>query len=88
MVQRHNISIEAWFDGSAPREMRAAPGFRWTVTNEKNGRFHVQGFEDTHKSARDAAEACLRERGVDLDWVTLNAKEEEPKPRWTPVRSP
>ncbi len=58
------------------------------MTYEKNGGFQAQGFEDTHGSARDAAEACLRENGVDLDWVPLGAKEEEPKPRWTPLQSP
>ncbi len=88
MMKRYNIIIERWFDSSFPREKRAASGFRWTVAYKKNGGFQAQGFEDTHGSARGAAEACLRERGVDLDWVPLNAKEEEPKPRWTPARSP
>ena len=87
MVKRHNIIIERWFDTSFPRNKRAASGFRWTVVYKKNGSFRFLGFEDTHGSARDAAEACLRERGVDFDWVTPNAKEEEPKPRWTPARS-
>ena len=87
MVKCHSIIIEPWFDGSTPREKRSAPCFRWTVTYEKNGSFQAQGFEDTHKSARDAAEAYLRENGIDIDWVTLGAKEEEPKPRWTPFRS-
>ena len=86
MLKRHNIIIERWFDSSFPREKRAAPGFRWTVTYKRNGRFQTQGFADTHGSARDAAEACLREQGVDLDWGPLGAKEEEPKPRWTRLR--
>ncbi len=88
MIKRYHIVIERYFDASFPRGKRAAPGFRWTVAYRKIGSFHVQGFEDTHGSARNAAEACLREHGVDLDWVTPNAKEKEPKPRWTPVRSP
>ena len=86
MVKCHSIIIEPWFDGSTPREKRSAPCFRWTVTYEKNGSFQAQGFEDTHKSARDTAEAYLREHGVDMDWVPA-AKEEEPKPRWTPLLS-
>ncbi len=88
MVKRHNIIIEPWFDTSVPQEIQGSPGFRWTVTYDKNGGFHAQGFEDIHRSAREAAEACLREHGVDLDWVPLGAKEEEPKPRWTPLQSP
>ena len=88
MTKRHHIIIERYFDTSFPRYKRAVSGYRWTVAYKKNGSFHVQGFADTHGSARDAAEACLRERGVDFDRVTLNAKKEEPKPRWTPVRSP
>ena len=88
MVKRHNIIIEPWFDTSVPQEMRGSPGYRWTVTYDKNGGFHAQGFEDTHRSAREAAEARLREHGVDMDWVPLGPKEEEPKPRWTPFRSP
>ena len=74
MAKRHQIIIESWFDASAPREERAPPGFRWTAIYEKNDGFRAQGFEDTHKSAREAAEAYLKEHGVDLDWVTLNAK--------------
>ena len=87
MIKRYNLIIERYFDASFPRNKRAAPGFRWTVAYKKNDNFQAQGFEDTHKSARDAAEACLREQGVDTDRVTLNAKEEEPKPRWTPAES-
>ncbi len=88
MVKRHHLLIERYFDASFPREKRAASGYRWTVAYKKNGSFHFQGFEDTHRSAREAAEACLREHGVDMDWVPFGPKEEEPKPRWTPFRSP
>lgn len=92
-VKRHNIIIERWAGELDQRGRRDRPGFRWTVTYEKDGIFQVQGYEDTHASARAAAEACLHERGIDTDWlskpkeVTDKKPDQEPgKPRWTRPR--
>lgn len=85
-VKRHNIIIERWAGNPGPTDKRGKPGFRWTVTYEKDGLFQVQGFADTHADARAAAEACLLERGIDLDWLSRSDRRkptEEPKPRWT-----
>ena len=68
-VKQHNIIIERWPGNPGPDGRRGTPGFRWTVTYEKGGRFQVQGFENTHAEARAAAEACLLERGIELDWL-------------------
>ncbi|MEM7171887.1 MAG: hypothetical protein AAF530_17080 [Pseudomonadota bacterium] len=68
-MKRHNITIERWSDGPGPLGQRGACGFRWTVSYEKDGRRRVQGFEETHAAARAAAEACLVENGIDLDWI-------------------
>ncbi len=65
-VKKHNIIIERW--AGQPGE-RATPGFRWLVSYETDARYHVQGFETTHAAARAAAESCLLEKGIDLDWV-------------------
>lgn len=68
-AKRHNIIIERWAGNPGPRCNTVDSGFRWTVTYEKDGLFQVQGFSDTHASARAAAEACLHERGIDLNWL-------------------
>lgn len=77
-VKRHNIIIERWPGTPGPDGRRNEPCFRWTVTYEKDGLFQVQGYAESHASAREAAEACLIERGIDLNWLRLN---EEPKPQ-------
>ena len=68
-VKKHNIIIERWPGEIGPHGKRMPPCFRWTVTYEKDGVFQVQGYEDTHAAARAAAEACLVERGIDMDWL-------------------
>ena len=84
-LKRHNIVIERWAGNPGPSDQRGKPGFRWTVTYEKDGIFQVQGFEDTHAEARAAAEACLVERGIDINWLgpRESQKRASPKPRWT-----
>lgn len=68
-AKRHNIIIERWAGNPGPRSSSVDSGFRWTVTYEKDGLFQVQGFSETHADARAAAEACLLERGIDLNWL-------------------
>lgn len=68
-MKRHNIIIERWPGNTGPDGRRGAAGFRWTVTYEKDGRFQVQGFSDTHAEASNAAHACLSEKGVEVDWL-------------------
>ena len=84
-VKRHNIIIERWPGTRGPDGRREEPCFRWTVTYEKDGIFQVQGYAETHASAREAAEACLIERGIDLNWLRLTEPEKpqrESKRRW------
>ena len=88
-VKKHNMIIERWAGNPGSRDKRGATGFRWTVTYEKDGMFRVQGFADTHATARAAAEACLIERGIDLDWVPKFERKStsaEVKPRWSRPR--
>jgi hypothetical protein len=85
-VKRHNIIIERWPGSRGPDGRRVEPCFRWTVTFEKNGIFQVQGYEETHALARAAAEACLIERGIDLNWLKLSSPQKKAQPetkrRW------
>jgi hypothetical protein len=67
-LKNHNILIEPWRGNPGPRQLRGAPGFRWTVSYEADGRCFAQGYEDTHTDARAAAEAFLVEKGVNLNW--------------------
>jgi len=69
IVKKHNIIIERWPGNPGPSSERGTPGFRWTVSYEKEGRFYGQGFEDTHAAARAAAERFLIDQGVDLNWL-------------------
>ena len=88
-AKRHNIIIERWPGNPGPSDKRGKPGFRWTVTYEKDGVFQVQGFADTHAEARIAAEACLVERGIDINWLSRPGQpklKDSPKPRWTKPR--
>ncbi len=68
-MKKHNIIIERWPGNDGPRGQRGTPGFRWTVSFDRDGRYFFQGFEDTHAAARAAAEAYLKEQGINLDWI-------------------
>ena len=72
-LKKHNILIEPWRHEPGPGEALGAPGYRWTVSYETDGRFFAQGFEDSHAGARAAAEAFLVEKGIDLDWQHASA---------------
>ena len=88
-VKKHNMIIERWAGSPGSRDARGGSCFRWTVTYEKSGMFRVQGFEDSHAAARAAAEACLAERGIDIDWVPKfegKSSSAEVKPRWSRPR--
>jgi hypothetical protein len=67
-MKKHDILIEPWRGNPGPRSQKGSEGFRWTVSYEKEGRFYAQGFADSHAEARAAAEAYLKEQGVDLNW--------------------
>ena len=67
-MKKHDILIEPWRGNPGPRNQRGNDGFRWTVSYEKDGRFYAQGFADSHAEARAAAEAYLKEQGIDLNW--------------------
>jgi hypothetical protein len=68
-LKKHNIIIERWPGEVVPGEKRSAPCFRWTVSYHKEGLWFEQGYEDTHTAARAAAEACLKDKGIELDWL-------------------
>ena len=84
MLKSHNILIEPWRETSTFTYERGEPLFRWTVTYEvddetprevRNGKAgqavclrYGQGTARTHAEARQAAEAFLAERGIELHW--------------------
>ncbi|WP_420348429.1 hypothetical protein [Pelagibius sp.] len=67
-MKKHDILIEPWRGDTESKTRRGTTEFRWTVSYEKDGRFYAQGFADSHAEARAAAEAYLKEQGIDLNW--------------------
>ncbi|GAB4394606.1 MAG: hypothetical protein Tsb0032_21310 [Kiloniellaceae bacterium] len=77
-MKSHNILIEPWQETSNFTYQRGERMFRWTVTyryqdsphqgSEQAGVRFGQGTARTHAEARQAAEAFLAERGVELHW--------------------
>ncbi len=67
-MKKHDILIEPWRGSRESKNRAGSTEFRWTVSYEKDGRFYAQGFADSHAEARAAAEAYLKDQGVNLDW--------------------
>jgi hypothetical protein len=78
LLKNHNILIEPWRETSNFTYERGERLFRWTVTyeegddgaaEERRSRVRFgQGTAPTHAEARQAAEAYLVERGIELRW--------------------
>ncbi len=68
-MKKHNIIIERWPAEFVKGEKRHEPCFRWTVSYHKDGLWFEQGYEETHAAARAAAETCLKEKGIETDWL-------------------
>ena len=67
-MKSHNILIEPWRETKSFTYERGEPLFRWTVTYNHDGVRFGQGTARTHAEARQAAEAFLAERGIELHW--------------------
>ena len=67
-MKSHNILIEPWRETKSFTYERGEPLFRWTVTYNREGVRFGQGTARTHAEARQAAEAFLAERGIELHW--------------------
>lgn len=67
-MKKHDILIEPWRGTPGTKSRPGNTEFRWTVSYEKDGRFYAQGFADSHAEARAAAEAYLKEQGINLNW--------------------
>lgn len=73
-MKKHDILIEPWRGNPGSGSRRGPTEFRWTVSYEKDGRFYAQGFAESHGEARAAAEAYLKEQGIDLNWQSGPSK--------------
>ncbi len=63
-LKNYNLVVEPWPGNPGPLRPVGRPGYRWRVTWELNGEFYAEGFEDTHSTARAAAEAYLTQQGI------------------------
>ncbi len=67
-MKSHNILIEPWRETKSFTYERGERLFCWTVTYNREGVRVGQGTARTHAEARQAAEAFLAERGIELHW--------------------
>ena len=65
-LKNYNLVVEPWPGNPGPTGPRGRPGYRWRVTWKLKGEFYAEGFEDSHASARAAAEAYLAQQGIQI----------------------
>jgi hypothetical protein len=65
-LKNYNLIVEPWPGNRGPDGSRGRPGYRWRVTWKLQGEFYAEGFEDSHGSARAAAEAFLTKQGIQI----------------------
>jgi hypothetical protein len=65
-LKNYNLIVEPWPGNPGPIRPRGRPGYRWRVTWKLQGEFYAEGFEDSHASARAAAEAFLAKQGIQI----------------------
>ncbi|MEQ8356914.1 MAG: hypothetical protein RH942_15335 [Kiloniellaceae bacterium] len=65
-LKNYNLIVEPWRGNPGPNGPRGRPGYRWRVTWKLNGEFYAEGFEDSHATARAAAESYLADRGIQV----------------------
>ena len=65
-LKNYNLVVEPWPGNPGPNGPRGRAGYRWRVTWKLKGEFYAEGFEDSHASARAAAEAYLAAQGIEI----------------------
>lgn len=66
-LKNYNLVVEPWPGNPGPLgRPRGRSGYRWRVTWEREGEFYAEGFEDTHATARAAAESFLLKQGIEV----------------------
>lgn len=65
-LKNYNLIVEPWPGNPGPDRARGRPGYRWRVMWHRQGEFYAEGFEDSHATARAAAEAYLVKQGIEL----------------------
>lgn len=65
-LKNYNLIVEPWPGNPGPNGPRGRPGYRWRVTWKLKGEFYAEGFEDSHATARAAAEAFLARQGIQI----------------------
>jgi hypothetical protein len=65
-LKNYNLVVEPWPGNPGPNGPRGRPGYRWRVTWKLQSEFYAEGFEDSHASARAAAEAFLAKQGIQI----------------------
>lgn len=65
-LKNYNLIVEPWSGNPGPNGSRGRTGYRWRVNWKLQGEFYAEGFEDSHASARAAAEAYLTKQGIEI----------------------
>ncbi len=66
-LKNYNLVVEPWLGNPGPLgRPRGRPGYRWRVTWKLESEFYAEGFEDSHATARAAAESYLAEQGIEI----------------------
>ncbi len=66
-LKNYNLVVEPWLGNPGPLgRPLGRPGYRWRVTWKLESEFYAEGFEDSHATARAAAESYLAEQGIEI----------------------
>jgi hypothetical protein len=84
-LKNYNLVVEPWLGNPGPNGPRGRAGYRWRVTWKLQGEFYAEGFEDSHATARAAAEAFLTKQGIEIMSLSRPALR-PPLPVAAPVR--
>ena len=65
-LKNYNLVVEPWPGNPGPNGPCGRRGYRWRVTWKLQGEFYAEGFEDSHPTARAAAEAYLAKQSIEI----------------------
>ena len=66
-LKNYNLVVEPWPGNPGPLgRPLGRRGYRWRVTWKLESEFYAEGFEDSHATARAAAERYLIKQGIKI----------------------
>ncbi len=66
-LKNYNLVVEPWPGNPGPLgRPLGRRGYRWRVTWKLESEFYAEGFEDSHATARAAAESYLIKQGIKI----------------------